>query len=48
MALQTKQEIIIIPILPNIRRPKDNHGVKLRQLIESNARNIFPIKSCRK
>ena len=39
---------IVILILPNISRSKDNQTIKFGQLIECNIRNIFLEKSHRK
>ena len=38
---------ITMHILPNISRGKDNHAMKLGQLIEYYRANIFLQKSCR-
>ena len=39
---------IAIHVLPNISRSKDNHIIKIAQLIEYNVRNTFLKKSRRK
>ena len=41
MTSETGQKIIILHILHNIPRSKDNQAMKFRQLIEYNVRNIF-------
>ena len=45
MTSQPGQQIIVIHILPNISRSKDNQTMKFGQLIECNIRNIFLGKS---
>ena len=45
MTSQTGQQIILIPILPNISRNKGDQAMKFGQLIECNMRNIFIEKS---
>ena len=45
MTSQTGQQIITIPILPNISRNKDNKIMKFGQWIEYNVRHIFLEKS---
>ena len=45
MTSQTGQQIITIPILPNISRSKGNQIIKLSQLIEYSITNIFLEKS---
>ena len=42
---ETGEQIITIPILPNISRSKGNQTLKFGQLIEYNMRNIFGEKS---
>ena len=41
MTSQPGLQIIVIHILPNISRSKDNKTMKFGQLIECNMRNIF-------
>ena len=48
MTSQHDQHTIVIHILPNVFRSKDNQTMKFGQLIEYNKRNIFHQKSCRK
>ena len=45
MTSQPGKQTIVILILSNISRSKDNQTIKLDQLIESNIRNIFIQKS---
>ena len=42
---QAGKQIIVIHILPNISRSKDNQTMTFGQLIEYNMRNTFPGKS---
>ena len=39
--LQTKQEVIIIHMLPKISRSKDNQEMKLGQLTKYSVKSIF-------
>ena len=48
MTSQTGKQIIVIHILSNISRSKENQTMKFGQLIEYHMRNIFPEKSCTK
>ena len=48
MTPQTGKPTIIIYVLPNISRSKDNQTMKFGQFIEYNMRNIFLEKSCTK
>ena len=48
MTPQTGKPTIIIYVLPNISRSKDNQTMKFGQFIEYNMRNIFLEKSCAK
>ena len=48
MTSQPGLQTIAIHILPRISQSKDNQTMKLRQLIESNKRNFFFQKLCRK
>ena len=48
MTSQRCQQTIVIHILPNISRSKDNQIIKFGQLIERNMRNIFLEKSLTK
>ena len=48
MISQTVQQIIIMHILPNISRRKNNQAMKFGKLIKNKARNIFLEKSCSK
>ena len=41
MTSKSTQQTIVIHILPNIQRSKDNQTMKLGQLIEFNMRNTF-------
>ena len=41
MISQTVQQIIIMHILPNISRRKNNQAMKFGKLIKNKARNIF-------
>ena len=45
MASQPGYQTIVVHILPNISRSKDNQKVKVGQLMEFNMRNIFLEKS---
>ena len=45
MMSQPGQQIIVIHLLLNISRSKDNQTIKFGQLIEYNMRNIFVEKS---
>ena len=45
MTSQTGQQIVAIHILPDISRGKDNQTMKFDQLIGSNMRNVFFLKS---
>ena len=45
MTLQPRKQTIVILILPNISRSKDNQTRKFGQLIEYKMRNIFLEKS---
>ena len=45
MTLQTRQQIMTIPISPNISSSKGKHTMKFGQLIECNMRNRFLEKS---
>ena len=45
MTSQPACQIIVIHILSNISRSKDNQTMKYGQLIDYNMRNIFPEKS---
>ena len=45
MTLQPGYQTVIIHILPNISRSKDNQTMKFVRLIEYNMRNIFLEKS---
>ena len=45
MTSQPGSEAIVVHILPNILRSKENETIKFGQLIESNMRNIFLEKS---
>ena len=45
MTSQPGQQTIIMHILPNISRNKDNQTMKFGQLIKYNKRNIFLQKS---
>ena len=48
MTLQSGQQTIVIHVLPNISRSKDNQTMKFGPLIECNIRSIFPEKSSTK
>ena len=48
MTSQHCQQTVVIHILPNISRSKDNQIIKFGQLIECNMRNIFLEKSLTK
>ena len=48
MTSQTGEKTIIVHILPNISRTKDNQTMAFGQLTGCNERNIFLEKSCRK
>ena len=48
MTSQTGKQIIVIHILSNISRSKENQTMKFGQLIEYHMRNIFLEKSCTK
>ena len=41
MTSQTKQQVIIIYITPNISKSKDNQVMKFGQLTKYSVRNIF-------
>ena len=45
MTSKTGKQTIVMPILPNIARHKDNQTKKFGQLIDYNMRNIFLEKS---
>ena len=45
MTPQSSQQTIVLHILPNISRSKDNQTMKFGKLIECNMRNIFLEKS---
>ena len=45
MTSKTGKQTIVMPILPNIARHKDNQTKKFGQLIDYNMRNIFLGKS---
>ena len=42
MTSQTGKQTIVIYVLPNIVRNKDNRAIKFGQLREYNMKNIFP------
>ena len=48
MTSQPGKQRIVIHILPNILRSKNNQTMKLSQLIDYNPRNIFKEKWCTK
>ena len=48
MTSHTGKQVILIHILPNISRSKENQAIKLSHLIAYKMRNIFLQKSCRK
>ena len=48
MTSQSASQTIIIHILHNISRSKENQRMKFGQFIEYNKKNIFLQKSCRK
>ena len=48
MTSQPGEQIIVIHMLPNISRSKDNQTMKFAQLIDCNIRNIFLEKSSSK
>ena len=48
MTLQPRYQAIVMHILPNILRSKDNQTMKFGQSIEYNVRNIFVEKSSTK
>ena len=48
MTPHTGKQLIIIHILPNISRSKDNQAIKFSHLIAYKVRNIFLEKSCKK
>ena len=45
MTSEPGQRIIVVYILPNISRSRDNQAMKLGQLTKYNLRDVFPEKS---